>query len=71
MLSGIVEVDETSVGGASKYKKGLKNTRGEGTKDASDGRSRALWRGRAAVLPGIKAADFEPLVRDGSRRMRG
>jgi hypothetical protein len=31
MLSGIVEVDETSVGGASKYKKGLKNMRGEGT----------------------------------------
>jgi len=32
MLSGIVEVDETSVGGAPKYKKGVKKSVGKGLK---------------------------------------
>lgn len=64
MLSGIVEVDETSVGGAPKYKKGVKNKRGKGTKKTPV--MVAVARGgeaRAAVLPGIASSDFEPLIR--------
>ena len=63
MLAGIVEVDETSVGGAPKYKKGVKNKRGKGTKKTPV--MVAVERGgeaRAAVLSGITGADFEPLI---------
>ncbi len=64
LLSGIVEVDETSVGGAPKFKKGKKNKRGKGTKTTPV--MVAVARGgeaRAAVLPGITSSDFEPLIR--------
>lgn len=62
-LAGIVEVDETYVGGAPKYKKGVKNKRGKGTKKTPV--MVAVERGgeaRAAVLTGISGTDFEPLI---------
>jgi len=64
LLSGMVDVDETSVGGTPKYKKGVKNKRGKGTNKTPV--MVAVSRGgeaRAAVLPGISSADFEPLVK--------
>jgi hypothetical protein len=67
MFSGIVELDETSVGGTPKYQKGLKNKRGEGTKKTPViVEVERVGEARAAVLPGIKAADFEPLIRGDS-----
>ncbi|SNX67378.1 ISXO2 transposase-like protein [Cereibacter ovatus] len=62
-LAGIVEVDETYVGGAPKYRAGKKNKRGKGTKKqcvlvAVERAGKA----RAATLPGLKGSDIKPLV---------
>lgn len=62
-LTGIVEVDEAFVGGAPKYRKGVKNKRGRGTKKqivlvAATRTGQA----RAARVPSGRAVDIRPVL---------
>ena len=62
-LSGTVEVDEAFVGGAPKFKKGVKNKRGRGTKKpivlvAADRNGQA----KATLVPNAQGATLGPIM---------
>jgi transposase-like protein len=62
-LSGIVEVDESFVGGAPKFKEGVKNKRGRGTKKpielvAADRNGQA----KATLVPNAQGATLGPIM---------
>ena len=64
-LGGIVEVDESFVGGAPKFKKGVKNKRGRGTKKpivlvAADRNGQA----KATLVPNAQGATLGPIMKE-------
>ena len=65
-LSGVVEVDEAFVGGKPKFKHGVKNKRGRGTRKpivlvaaARNGQARAV------LVPNAQGRTMGPIIRDG------
>ena len=64
-LNGVVEVDEAYVGGARKFKKGVKNKRGRGTGKpmvlvAADRTGQA----KATLIPNVQGATLGPIMKE-------